>query len=281
VSGFPPPTDYSEALIKDNMRLAYQAAWRWSRKTGQPYDDLESVALLGLINGCRRYDPERINPANGKPYALSTVVVPFINGQILHHFRDHGHAVRYPSKWREAWGKVQRLLSDPEVPAHEVAAQAGLSQGELNEMLGSMTGTVSLDDTHGLDGAPPPEVIEPDRLAPLQGLVEQAWANLHPGDAGSLLSWWNKPHKQAVPVGPLQQFHQRLKALLGGRTLSQVLQLALPAEVPTTTAAEVRAERLEREREFLESKGLEPVKPRTRRRAIVAAEPGVQVALLA
>jgi hypothetical protein len=258
-SSFPPPTDHSEALVEANLGLARQAAWRWARKTGQAYDDLEAVAFMGLIRGCRRYDPERLNPSTGLPYALSTVVCPFVNGEILHHFRDRGHAVRYPSKWREAWGKVQRLIADPGVPAHEVAQQSGLSPEELDEMLASMAGTVSLDETFGLDGAPAPEIEEPDRLAPLQGLVEQAWANLHPGDAGSLLSWWSRPHRQAIPTGPLQQFHQRLKALLGGRTLSEVLQLEL-----------CQVERVEVQR-----------KPRARRQVVVAAEPGVQMALIA
>lgn len=257
---FPPPTEHSEQLVADNLGLARQAAWRWSKRTGQPYEDLEGVAMLGLINGCRRYDPERINPGTGRPYALSTVVCPFVNGEILHHFRDRGHAVRYPSRWREAWGKVQRLLSDPNVPAHEVAAQAGLSQEDLDEMLASMTGTISLDDTHGLDGSPAPEIEEPDRLAPLQGLVEQAWANLHPGDASSLLSWWSRPHRLAVPMRQLEAFHSRLKALLRGRRLSEVLQLALPVSVPETTPER---------------------RPRGRRAPIVAAEPGVQVALIA
>ena len=50
---FPPPTEHSEAMVEANLGLARQAAWRWSRKTGQPYDDLEAVAFVGLIRGCR------------------------------------------------------------------------------------------------------------------------------------------------------------------------------------------------------------------------------------
>ena len=244
---FPPPTEHSEALVEANLGLARQAAWRWSRKTGQAYDDLEAVAFVGLIRGCRRYDPERINPGSGRPYALSTVVVPFVNGEILHWFRDRGHAVRYPSKWRDAWGKVQRLIADPDVPAHEVAAQAGLSPAELDEMLASMTGTVSLDDTFGADGSPPPEPEEPDRLAPLQALVDQAWGNMHQADQGLLLTWWGKPHRQVLPQGPLQQFHARLKALLAGRSLREVLQLELCQVERVEVKRRPRAQRRSRE----------------------------------
>jgi hypothetical protein len=224
---FPPPTEHSEDLIETNLGLARQAAWRWSRRTGQPYDDLEAIAFVGLIRGCRRYDPQRINPANGKPYALSTIVCPFVNGEILHWFRDRGHAVRYPSKWREAWGKVQRLLDDPDTPADQVAQQAGLSQAELDEMLASMTGTISLDDTLGLDGAPAPEPEDVDRLSPLQATVADAWCHLHPADQGLLLAWWQKPRRLAYPLGPIEQFHRRFKRLLQGRSPSEYQQLAL------------------------------------------------------
>jgi DNA-directed RNA polymerase specialized sigma subunit len=244
---FPPPTDASEQLVEDNLGLARQAAWKWSKRTGQAYDDLEAVAFVGLIRGCRRYDPTRLNPANGQPYALSTIVCPYVTGEILHWFRDRGHAVKFPAKWREVWGKVQRLLNDPAIPPDQVAALAGLSQAELNEMIGSMTGTVCLDETFGVTGSPAPEIEEPDRLAPLQALVQQAWENLHQADQSLLLSWWGRPHKQALPQGPLQQFHARLKALLHGRTLREVMQLELCQVERVPVERKLRAPRKVRE----------------------------------
>jgi AraC-like DNA-binding protein len=280
---FPPPTPCSEALITKNLGLARQQAWKFHRKTGQPYDDLEAIAFVGLIRGCRRYDPERLNPGTGKPYALSTIVVPFIAGEILHHFRDRGHAIKFPSRWREQWGKVQRLMADPDLSAQEVAEQCGLSSAELSEMLGAMTGTANLDDLHGADGY---EAVEPElpRIAPLQALVRQAWENLHPGDRGTLLSWWNAPRRAAHPLGPLQQFHRRLQALLQGRRLSEVLQLALAAEVPTLTAAEAKAKRLEADRQFLEAHGLlapgEELKPARRRSRKALETAAAQLGLL-
>jgi hypothetical protein len=105
---------------------------------------------------------------------------------------------------------------------------------EISEMLAAMTGTSNLDDLHGADAcsAPEPEI---SRIAPLQALVRQAWANLHQGDRGTLLSWWGNPRRLAHPIGPLQQFHGRLKALMRGQTLSQVLQLSLAVAVPVVT----------------------------------------------
>jgi DNA-directed RNA polymerase specialized sigma subunit len=246
VTGFPAPTAGSEDLIAANLGLARQAAWRFHRKTGQPYDDLEAVAYVGLIRGCRRYDPERVNPANGKPYAISTVICPFVTGEILHWFRDKGHTIKFPTKWREQWGKVQRLMADPDVSAEQVAEQAGMSITELAEMLGAMTGVSCLDDLHGADACDMPE-LEIDRLAPLQQLVANAWENMHPADRGLLLNWWAQPRRLAFPQGPILQYHGRLKALLQGRRLSEILQLALLEVQSVPVEPKVRVKRSRRE----------------------------------
>ena len=248
-AGFPAPTEASEALIEANLGLARQAAWRFHRKTGQPYDDLEAVAYVGLIRGCRRYDPERVNPGSGRPYAISTAVCPYIVGEILHHFRDRGHAIKFPSRWREQWGKVQRLMADPDVTAEQVAEQAGMSADELQEMLAAMVGTSNLDDLHGSDACDDPEPDD-DCLAPLQVLVERAWGNLHQGDQVTLLGWWSQPRKAAFPQGPIRQYHGRLKALLQGRRLSEVIQLGLGLHVPTVEV--VKTPRLRRSRRELQ-----------------------------
>ena len=246
VTKFPAPTATSEELIAANLGLARQAAWRFHRKTGQAYDDLEAVAYVGLIRGCRRYDPQRVNPANGRPYAISTVICPFVTGEILHWFRDKGHTIKFPTRWREQWGKVQRLMADPSVSAEQVAEQAGMSCAELAEMLGAMTGVSCLDDLHGADACDMPE-LEIDRLAPLQQLVASAWENLHPADRALMLNWWAQPRRLAYPGGPMGQYHGRLKALLQGRRLSEVLQLALLEVQSVPVEPKVRAKRSRRE----------------------------------
>jgi hypothetical protein len=254
-AGFPAPTAVSEDLITRNLGLARQAAWRFHRKTGQPYDDLEAIAFVGLIRGCRRYDPDRLNPGSGQPYALSTIVCPFINGEILHWFRDKGHAIKFPNKWREKWGKVQRLMGDPSLTTQEVAEQSGLSIAELNEMLGSMTGTANLDDIHGADGYDVPE-LELPRIDPLKDLVTTAWGNIHSADRGLLLKWWANPRRLAYPAGPMEQFHRRVKAILQGRRLSEVLQLGLAVSVPLVTP-EPKPPRRKRSRKALEAAALQ------------------------
>jgi len=239
---FPPPTATSEELITENLGLARMVATRYASKTGQPYDELEAVAYLGLIRGCRKYNPERINPATGEPYKLSTAVVPFVQGEVLHWFRDHGHTIKYPSRWREQWGRIQRLMADPDVPAEEVAERAGMTLDELREMLGAMTGTSNLDDHIGADGVSDAEP-ELDRLQPLRDLVLRALALLYPGDRDQLLLWWEKPRRLAFPSGPMQQFHRRLKTLLQGRRPTEVLQLALALDVEAVAVEKVKRQR--------------------------------------
>jgi hypothetical protein len=235
-AAFPPPTEDSEELITRNMGLARDQANKFHRRTGYPYDELEAVAFVGLIHGCRRYDPERINPKTGRSYALSSIVVPWIAGEILHFFRDRNHAIKFPNKWREKWGKVQRLMNDQWLTAQDVAEQSGMSEAEISEMLAAMTSTSNLDDIHGADAylPPPPEV---DIAAPLLAMVNDAWRAMHPGDRGQLLRWWDHPRRMAHPRGPLQQFHQHLKSLLRGRRLSETLQLTLTIAAPNTIAA--------------------------------------------
>jgi hypothetical protein len=250
---FPPPTELSERLVAANLGLAHKAAWAWHRKTQQPYDDLESIAYLGLVRGCRKYDPQRLNPSTGRPYAVSTIVCPFINGEILHWFRDHGYSVKFPHVWREKWGLVQRLMADRSVSTAEVAERAGMTPEDIREMLGAMTGTANLDDLRGADGTPGPE-IELRRLGPLQILIRKAWANLHAADQGLIVRWWGDQRRHAYPSGPLQQFHRRLKALLSGKTLTRYRQTALALEVEMVEPEpKVRAPRRKRTREELDA----------------------------
>lgn len=267
---FPPPTDISEALVAANLGLARKVANAWHRKSQQPYDELLAIAYMGLIRGCRKYDPSRLNPSNGKPYALSTVVMPFVNGEILHWFRDHGYAVKFPHAWRERWGMVQRLMADPAVSTAEVAERAGLAPAELAEMLAAMTGVANLDDLHGADGTPGPQV-ELQRLGPLQLLIRKAWANLAAADQGLIVRWWSDQRRHAYPQLPLKQFHRRLRSLLAGQTLTRYRQTALALAVeqqgPTRRELEVQA--------LLEHFGVDaPVRPTKKR-----GEPVVQFAL--
>ena len=226
---FPEPTEHSERLIEENMALAWEIAWRFSKRSNKPYAELETEAYLGLIRGCRKYDPNRINPDSGRPYALSTCVVPFIQGAILHYFRDQGFLIQLPAKWRERWGKVQRLLEDPDMTAEQVAEKAGMGTDELAEMTAAMTGVLELNEEVVGGGAD--VEVELDLLEPLRGLRDRAWANMHPSDRDLISGWFDRHSRRTLPQLSLKQFQGRAKRLLAGTSLQEFRQLPLLAVV--------------------------------------------------
>ena len=76
-----------EAFVRETLPLASRLARRY-RGRGEPADDLEQVARLGLVKTVDRYDPER---GSFTAYAILT-----ITGEIKRHFRDHTWDVHVP-----------------------------------------------------------------------------------------------------------------------------------------------------------------------------------------
>ena len=92
-----------ERLVESFMPLAARLARRYAQ-SGEPLDDLEQVASIGLIKAVDSFDPDR-GPAFGA-YA-----VPMILGEIRHHFRDQTWVVHVPSHLRELTLRVTRASS--------------------------------------------------------------------------------------------------------------------------------------------------------------------------
>lgn len=176
------------------------------------YAELEAVAYVGLIKGCRRYDPST-------GFKLSTIAVPFINGAILHWFRDRGYAVKYPSKWRELMPKARRLLMAGEAPM-AVAEELGLSLSELEEMLGSMCGTSELkDEIVGEHDAS----VELELMPTLEALQTKAWEHLAWHDQALITHWWEANKRRAeTPRLQLASFRRIVRHLLENRPLPEV-----------------------------------------------------------
>jgi hypothetical protein len=121
-------------------------------------------------------------------------------------------------------------LVSEKTPETQIAEEVGIPVTELREMILAMAGTACLDDLHGADGIEPPE-YELNRVEPLLALTRRAWAAMHHGDCGAILTWWDNPRKRAYPQLAIRQFHGHLKRFLGGRRLSQVLQLSLAVAI--------------------------------------------------
>lgn len=112
-------------VVLDHLALATSIAHRYDHR-GLDREDLEQVALLGLVQAVRRYRP-------GEGSGFLAFAVPTITGELKRHFRDHGWAVRPPRQLQEQSLAVracyerlaQELGRDPTCP--EVADELGLT----------------------------------------------------------------------------------------------------------------------------------------------------------
>ena len=90
------------------LPLARSLARRYANK-GEPLDDLEQVACLGLIKAIDRFDLSR-------DVRFATYAVPTIAGELKRHFRDRGWMMRVPREVQELSGKIgiarERLVGD-------------------------------------------------------------------------------------------------------------------------------------------------------------------------
>lgn len=77
-----------DELVTGYLPVAQHIARRFARR-GEPLDDLEQVATIGLIQAIDRFEPSRERD-------LLSYAVPTITGEIRRHFRDRTWAVRTP-----------------------------------------------------------------------------------------------------------------------------------------------------------------------------------------
>ncbi len=80
-------------LVALHAGLAHGQARRFSRR-GQPDEDLQQVAMIGLIKAIDRFDP-------GREIEFSSFAMPTIRGEIRRHYRDTAWAVHVPRGLRE------------------------------------------------------------------------------------------------------------------------------------------------------------------------------------
>jgi RNA polymerase sigma-B factor len=119
----------ARAEIAERMLpLARSLARRYVGK-GEPLDDLEQVASLGLLKAIDRFDVSR-------DVRFATFAVPTIAGELKRHFRDRGWMLRVPRDVQELSARVMRcretltreLGRSPTVNEVAHALGAGLEQ---------------------------------------------------------------------------------------------------------------------------------------------------------
>lgn len=137
------PTDRDELILRF-LPLARHLARRYTTRVEG--DDLEQVAVIGLIKAIDRFDP-------GRGIAFSSFAVPTIVGELKRYFRDHGWSVRVPRELQELALRVERaaerltseLGRSPTV--EELAARCGATLEQVLEARGTATAhhALSLD----------------------------------------------------------------------------------------------------------------------------------------
>ncbi|MGH4016833.1 MAG: RNA polymerase sigma factor SigF [Pseudonocardiaceae bacterium] len=102
--GHPRRAPLRERLVAAHLPLARNIARRFSHR-GEPQDDLEQVATVGLIHAVDRFEP-------GRGTDFLSFAVPTITGEVRRHFRDHAWAVRVPRRLKDLHVALGSAISE-------------------------------------------------------------------------------------------------------------------------------------------------------------------------
>jgi DNA-directed RNA polymerase specialized sigma subunit len=119
------PHAAANALALQHQDIARAVAANLSRRTGHPREDLEQIAMVGIILAARRYAPER---GSFRPFARR-----YANGEVHHFLRDRGFLIKVPPSWRELHARG-RKLQGAGVPREAVAQRLGVDQSRWEEI---------------------------------------------------------------------------------------------------------------------------------------------------
>lgn len=119
------PHSAANALALEHRDIAATVAGNISRRTGHHKEDLEQIAMLGIIQAARRFSPER---GSFRPYART-----YANGEVYHYLRDKGFLIKVPASWRELHARGQKLLRLGTAVA-EVPERLGVSPERWREI---------------------------------------------------------------------------------------------------------------------------------------------------
>jgi RNA polymerase sigma-B factor len=140
------PRDLEE-LTRRFGPLARRLARRYGRG-GEPLDDLEQVANLGLVKALQRFDP-------GRGFAFGSFAVPTILGELKRSFRDSAWAAHVPRAVQERVGRLREAAAELEAEVgraptpRELAARLGCSIEVVLDALAASNALATLS----LDGA--------------------------------------------------------------------------------------------------------------------------------
>ena len=120
------PHAAANALALQHRDIAKTVAGNISRRTGHPREDLEQIAMLGILQAARRFSPER---GSFRPYART-----YANGEVYNYLRDKGFLIKVPASWRELHARGLKLMRLG-VEAAEVPGRLGVSAEQWREIV--------------------------------------------------------------------------------------------------------------------------------------------------
>jgi RNA polymerase sigma-B factor len=98
-----------DPAIRDELIARFrgmgQACARRFHGRGEPLDDLEQVAMIGLVKAVDRFDPEQ-------GFAFASFAVPTIMGELRRHFRDTGWSMRVNRRTKDLHLRLSGAVED-------------------------------------------------------------------------------------------------------------------------------------------------------------------------
>jgi RNA polymerase sigma-B factor len=91
-------------IVAAYQGLAYSLAGRFVQR-GEELDDLNQVALIGLMKAIDRFDP-------GRGAELTTFATATILGELKRHLRDRGWSVRLPRRIHDLHLRAQQAIDE-------------------------------------------------------------------------------------------------------------------------------------------------------------------------
>ncbi len=122
-----------DELIEANVGVARSMAARY-RNRGIDLDDLEQVALVGLVKAARRFDATA-------GHDFMSYAVPTVRGELRRHFRDSGWMIRVPRRVQQMQARIRDVQHELEAQLgasprpSEIAAHLGVEVDEVIEAL--------------------------------------------------------------------------------------------------------------------------------------------------
>jgi RNA polymerase sigma-B factor len=93
-----------DTVVGAYQGLAYSLAARFAQR-GEELDDLNQVALIGLLKAVDRFDPDR-------GAELTTFATATILGELKRHLRDRGWSVRLPRRIHDLHLRAQQSIDE-------------------------------------------------------------------------------------------------------------------------------------------------------------------------